>query len=113
MHTAEITAYQQVGHIVLPGLHGFVYSNRQRLGFARNAARHHQRGAKLAQRTGKGQQDTGQNAAPGQWQGYAEKHRQAADAQHLRRLLQLAVYRLERRPRRLEYQRKRHHPRPR
>lgn len=66
---------EKIGGVVLPGLHRLKHRDRQRLGFAGNAAGHHQRGAEFTECAGERQQQTGQNAAPSQRQRHAKEHR--------------------------------------
>ena len=81
-----------VGQPIVARLHGFVHGNGKGLGLAGNAAGHHERGAEFAQGTRKRQQNTRQNAAPGQRQRDAPKYGGFGQPQYAGGLLKLRVH---------------------
>ena len=64
---------QPCGLCVITSLKGIVDGERQRLRFARDISRQHERSAEFAHASRKGQESARQYAAKGKWQRYTEE----------------------------------------
>ena len=95
--------------VLLARLHRGVDRQRHRRGLAGNVAGQHQRRAELAERAREGEHEPGQDAVAGQRQRHLQRRPPLRAAERVGRSLEVAIDRLDRRPRRAHEQRQRHH----